>query len=193
MTCQECELALAGEERISVVDERVEAHMAGCAGCREFAVELRENSEALQAFAMETLPGLKVSAQELPGVGSVGQHGRQYVAWWAAIAAVLVLGFVSSWVMLRPRLARLSAPPVLSFKTPSAQMASAESIKQGVAQAILSPAGFETVPAPVRRHIARRPQHAPREALEINNEPRILQVKMLTDDPDVVIYWQIEN
>jgi hypothetical protein len=204
MTCQECELALAGEEqgeeRSSVIDGCVEAHMAECSACREFALELRENSDALRAFAMETLPGLKVLPQELPGVRHNGQpggrQGRQHGAWWAAVAAVVVLGFVSSWAMLRSRSARLSSPPVLSLKTPPAPMASAASIEQGaakqgvaeqgVAQAILSPAGLETVPSPVRRHVARRPQQALRE-------PRILQVKMLTDDPDVVIYWQIEN
>jgi hypothetical protein len=197
-------LALAGEEqgeeRSSVIDGQAAAHMAECSACREFAIELRENWEALRAFAMETLPGLEVSPQELPGVRHNGQpggrQGRQHGARWAAVAAVVVLGFVSSWAMLRSRSARLYSPPVLSLKTPPAPMASAASIEQGaakqgvaeqaVAQAILSPAGLETVPSPVRRRVARRPQQALRE-------PRILQVKMLTDDPDVVIYWQIEN
>jgi hypothetical protein len=40
--------------------------------------------------------------------------------------------------------------------------------------------------APVRPHIPRR---APKK----NVQPQILQVKMLTDDPDVVIYWQVAN
>jgi hypothetical protein len=39
---------------------------------------------------------------------------------------------------------------------------------------------------PVRPHIPRR---APKK----NVQPQILQVKMLTDDPDVVIYWQVAN
>jgi hypothetical protein len=184
MTCQECELTLAGEERVLVVDGRVEAHMAECSACREFAAELRENSEALQAFAMETLPGLNVSPRELPGIRPGGrpggQHGRQQSAWWAAVAAVLVLGFASTWAMFR---SRPSSPPVLPFTTASAQVTSPARIQ-------------ETVPL-VRRHVPRPPQPAPREPLktsdEISNEPRILQVKMLTDDPNVVIYWQIEN
>jgi hypothetical protein len=51
-------------------------------------------------------------------------------------------------------------------------------------------AGHSTPPVPqiepVRPRIARR---APKK----NVQPQILQVKMLTDDPDVVIYWQVEN
>ncbi len=194
MTCQECELALAGEEQSSVVDGRVEAHLAGCSACREFAVELRENSEALRAFATESMPGLKMSPRGLPGVAPGGQPGRLHAGWWAAVAAVLLLGFVSSWARLRSRAQSL---PVVSLKTPPAPMASAASVEQVVAEqsvapAILSPAGLETVP-PVRRHVARRPQPGPREPLKTSSEPRILQVKMLTDDPNVVIYWQIEN
>jgi hypothetical protein len=190
MNCQECELVLASEEWDVGVDGRVEAHLSECVACREFAVELRENSEALRAFARETLPvGPRLGQR-------VARHGAapyQRAAWRAAVAAVLVLGFVSSWAALRSRSARLSSPPVLRFQTPSAQMTSAASTKQGVAQAILPPSGFEAVPPPVKRQVARRPRQAPREALRTDNQPRILQVKMLTDDPNVVIYWQIEN
>jgi predicted anti-sigma-YlaC factor YlaD len=74
MNCQECELALAGEERSLLADGRVEAHMAECSACREFAVELRENSEALRAFSMESMPALpKVPFHATPRRQPAGQ------------------------------------------------------------------------------------------------------------------------
>jgi hypothetical protein len=156
MTCQECELALAGEDRVSSLEE----HLASCAACREFALELGANSEAMLAFAAEAMPAA-------PRI----KPRRQQVGWWAAVAAMLVLGFVSSWAILRPTRepARVS-PPVPLLATVETQVPSLER---------------PPVRLPVKRHVARQsPQRS---------EPKILQIKMLTDDPDVVIYWQIEN
>ena len=183
MNCQECELALAGEERNLVVDQHVAAHMAKCSACHKFALELRENSEALRAFAMESMPGLKVSPRELPGGAPGHQHGRQHVAWWAAVAAVLALGFVSSWAMLTSRssLSRVLPGPSARIVVP----AGAQAAPVGPWPATRSTAPLKTVPAPIRHRALSRSQP--------KDEPHILQVKMLTDDPDVVIYWQIEN
>jgi hypothetical protein len=193
MTCQECELALAGEEISPAVDERVGAHMAECSACREFAVELRANSEALRAFAMDSMPGLKVSPGlgarpwELPGVRHTGQPGGQHVPWWAAVAAVLVLGFVSSWVVLNRRSPHVPIPAsVILPGLPAAQIAS---VSSGSPQ----PSAGRNRP---RTRFRPAPASLPHLALSRSQQedaPHILQVKMLTDDPDVVIYWQIEN
>jgi hypothetical protein len=167
MTCQECELGLASEDRSDLIDR----HLAGCAACREFALELRMNVEVLGSFAREPMPALP------PGF-DIAKPRRQHVARWAAVAAALVLGFVSSWAIMR---SRSVSPPVLPGSPASAQIASVAPVEQ------------TPVVAHVRRRIARRSQPAPQAPFKVHNEPRILQVKMLTDDPDVVIYWQIEN
>jgi len=189
MTCQECELALAGEERgaerSSAVDRRVEAHMAGCAGCRAFAVDLRENSEALRAFAMEPLPAL-------PRVAFAATPRRQQIGWWAGVAAVLVLGFASLWTATRTPMGRsprvptgtvprqiASIPAIESRTEPGSESAPAHVVSNR------APARFRPAAAPIRHQAPNRSQQ--------NSESRILQIKMLTDDPDVVIYWQIEN
>jgi hypothetical protein len=151
MTCQECELALASEESVAGVDE----HLAACAACGKFAVELQSNAGAMLEFASEPMPALQ-------------RPQRQQLGWWAAIAAIVILGFVSSWAILRsPQRSTISSPPV-------PQMTSALGTSQP-----------QSPSTPVSHRKVRRSQKA--------RKPEILQVKMLTDDPDVVIYWQVSN
>lgn len=189
MTCQECELALAGEEREeerrSLVDDYVEAHIAECSACREFALELRENSEALRALAMEPLPASPKVAFAVP-------LRHQQIGWWAGVAAVLVLGFASLWFTIRMPAGRSPRVPTATAPQQIASVAALESrteprSESAPAQVVSNraPARFRKATSPMRGQVRSRSQQ--------NGESRILQIKMLTDDPDVVIYWQIEN
>jgi hypothetical protein len=145
MTCQECELLLAGDERTKIVED----HLAICAACREFALDLRANSEAMHALSTEGMPPV---ARPKP-------VRWPHVAAAIAIAAVLIL--------------MLAIP-----KKPQAPLAQIASISPPTV----------TVDAP---RIQPAAHHATRRA--VHTEPRVLQVKMLTEDPNVVIYWQIET
>jgi hypothetical protein len=178
MTCHECELALAGEEGSSAVDDRVLRHVASCVPCRELARELQENSAALQAIAMDDMPVL--SGRLTPGLAGV-HHTlvRRQFAWLAAVAAMLVIGLISSWMMVSRRSSPVTGP--VSPVSPVAPVASVES-RQEMPQADVGVRPFAT---PVRHRVAIRSRR--------KHETQILQIKMLTDDPDVVIYWQIEN
>jgi hypothetical protein len=149
MTCQECELALASEPEMDASE-----HLAACSACREFAVELRANSEAMLALAAEPMPpARRVRPARWPWVTA------------AAIAAmiVLMLAIFNKSAERAPLRARLTDAPN--------PIASAPEIQMQV--------------SPVRAHIPRR---APKKHVQ----PQLLQVKMLTADPDVVIYWQVE-
>ena len=142
MTCQECELLLAGDERTRIVED----HLAICAACREFALDLRANSEAMHALSTEAMPRvLRPKPVRWP-----------YVAAAVAIAAVLIL------MLAIPKKPQAPLAQIARITTPT------------------------MVPAqPVIHHTRKRVIH--------HEEPQILQVKMLTDDPNVVIYWQIET
>jgi hypothetical protein len=142
MTCQECELALASEENC-------DGHLAECAACREFALELRANSDAMRALGVETMPVVRPRLVRWPGV--------------VAAAGVAVAAMIAVVVMM-PR----KPVPI--------------TIAKSVVEPVVSMAQ-ETVP--VKRHVRKR--------IVKNGEPQLLQVKMLTDDPNVVIYWQIES
>lgn len=148
MTCQDCELALAGEGHL----DEIEGHLAECAKCREFAMVLRENSEVFAAFREEAMPSV------------ARRHARRWplAAAAAAIAAMFIL------MMVHPK---SQAPPDETAAAIVMNVVPQVSVVPGV--------------KPVKR---RAPKQPAKKA-----QPQILQVKMLTDDPDVVIYWQIEN
>ena len=159
MTCQECELALAGEER----SESVDRHLAVCPKCREFAVDLRENCEVFAAFGAEAF-----RLERTPAISRPGWIQWQWAAAGMAIAAMLALALgLRTFLPRSPRIQNVPAQP--------AQLAVVEA------------------PLPQIRPVVAAVRHrAPRPSPK-RREPKILQVKMLTDDPDVVIYWQIEN
>ena len=54
MNCQECEWLIASDEPSRSCDE----HLATCVACRELAVELQANSEAMLSFAAEPMPSV---------------------------------------------------------------------------------------------------------------------------------------
>jgi hypothetical protein len=159
MTCQECELLLARDDSSQAYDElsqECDDHLARCAACREFAVELRANSEAMLSLAAEPMPALR---------------RPQPVRWptrltWVAAAAMAAM-IILSLILVKPH-----GTVVTTIET-------TEPI--ATTSPVIPPQA-----APVRPHIPRR---APKK----NVQPQILQVKMLTDDPDVVIYWQVAN
>jgi len=224
MTCRECQLALASEDRESLRgaiadegeaartaweaacgdfatewreglqglrDERAASHLAWCSTCQEFAMELRENSAALRELGTDPIPALPKVAF------NVAPRDRPS-AWWpaaaAGIAAMLMLGFVTSWKIINRHSPRVPvASSVLSHGSPAEELASGE-----------APAQVRAAALPTRPRAASRSrqdlsqqdlsQRASQEdSSQPDREPRILQVKMLTDDPNVVIYWQIEN
>jgi hypothetical protein len=166
MTCQECELALASEAGEAVEEHRdlIDRHLAECAACREFAAELGENGDTFAAFSRDPIPPLSIR---------VSRPRPVQWQWAAAIAAMLVLALTIALSMTSSRRIRPAsgAPvPQIAASYPAAEPSS-------------------PVITPVRHQAPRKSQSNPAQ----KNEPRILQVKMLTDDPDVVIYWQIEN
>ncbi len=153
MTCQECELALAGEDRVAGVEE----HLATCAACGEFAVELRSNAGAMLALAAESMPPVR---------------RPQPVRWPARL----------TWVAAA---AAIAAMILLTFAIPKERTPSRSRLTGGPAIAVNGMAPVLQM-EPVKTH---KPRRVPRK----NVQPEILQVKMLTDDPSVVIYWQIES
>jgi len=167
MTCQECELALASEPGAAAEEhhELVDRHLAECAACREFAGDLRENCGVFAAFFTEPVPPVSIRLAARPR--------RVRWQWAAAIAAMLVLALTITFEKRSGRRIRPAAD------APVPQIAANH------------PAAEPSLPVitPVLHRAPRKPRSIPAQ----KKEPRILQVKMLTDDPDVVIYWQIEN
>jgi hypothetical protein len=160
MTCQECELLLAEDERTAAV----ETHLGECAECRALALELAANAEALKALRDHEMPALTLRA---------GRSVRHWVRAPAAAAAVVLLALGVSRL---DRKAPGPAPePAVETRPPT--------VAPVVAPPAEPPALARTRPSAARKQVA-APKPPPQE------EP--LLVKMLTPDPDVVIYWLIE-
>jgi hypothetical protein len=140
----------------------VEDHLRECAKCRALAEELRENSIALAAMREDS-----VVEQALASNGGFSPRRRPRIWIPAAVAAALVL-----LALGLPRRRREVPPPPVPV----------------VAAA---PAPTLVEDASVGAAAARKPRRRPVEPEPAQPEETFM-VKMLTPDPDVVIYWIVE-
>jgi anti-sigma factor RsiW len=171
MSCPKFELpiALYVENDLAEAEARVvEAHLDACDGCRVFAGEMRQSQGMLKALRSEFVEDFvfdEVRARTLDGIS----RDRKAVAWGRyAIAAGLVLALLAGWMWRARPGAKLDLPPM-------AAVTARPPFEQAKASPIAHPA----------RKLARR------RAPSFKAEP--LVVKMITDDPDVVIYWLVDQ
>ena len=164
----------AGGDLSAAESAQVVRHLGECPECRMFAAGLRESLELLQDAAREPVAPAHFAAVRARVLSQLEQAPR---AWWrstwlygvAAAAAVLLL-----LAALRPP-APASAPPRhLARYAPPVSVEAAPPVP-------LPPV------APAVHHSRRRPRVIP-AVVRTDPGPPIV-VKLLTDDPDVVIYW----
>jgi len=176
MNCREWEerLALyAGNDLGAAERAALERHLSECAGCQVFLSGLKDSLERLKEAHEDPLAEphfAAVRARVLSGL----RHERQWRRWvWglAGVAAVLVLA-----VAPLLRLGRRETPPA------------------PVAVVTRPPA--PPVEKPVVERRIRRVKHFRPRAVPPATKPsqpatpaEPFVVKLLTDDPDVVIYW----
>jgi hypothetical protein len=125
--------------------------------------DMRANSEALRAMGSETLLIGSVRHRVLDRIG-----GSRRIVWAAALAAAAVI--VVMFGVVRSVSPERVPPPQVNYTAgkPKIELPAVEK----------------------PRFVARAPRRAPVQ-LAAKSEP--LVVKMLTDDPDVVIYWLVNG
>jgi anti-sigma factor RsiW len=177
MSCDKFEplIALYIEDDLAQAEAQVvESHLAACDPCREFAAEMRESQAALKALRTEFVDDA-VLLQVRTEVLSAASHSHRVVAWPRyAVAAGLVLALLAAWMWQMWSKARLEPRPIVA--------------------SVSAPPLPATVPAPqARTHtgVARVRRHRPQATPVFKSEP--LVVKMITDDPQVVIYWLVDQ
>ncbi|HEY7338041.1 MAG TPA: hypothetical protein VH639_24350 [Bryobacteraceae bacterium] len=141
----------------------LEEHLLECAECRALARDLNENSVALTAMREDP-----VVEQALACNGGFSRRARPRIWIPAAVAAGLIL-LALVWPRHRERATPPAPAPVLA-----ALPEPAPAIAAPIATAVVRKK---------RRQIAKPKPAAPEEEL---------MVKMLTPDPDVVVYWIVE-
>ena len=171
MNCADWEERIASETESAGLEE----HLRECERCREFARELDENRKAL---AEVTVPAAAFDAVRLR-VRSEIEARKRRTAWWtwsavgaAACAAVLTVSLIlpSTKSPAAPKMPRIAANPPKIERTPA------------------------YVPVVAKAHRVRH-VHSGRLAAKVAPAQQVepLVVKMLTNDPNVIIIWLVNE
>jgi len=171
MTCSDWEARIAlysGGDLAFEEGAEVERHLAGCAGCREFRQGLEETLALMRAVHAGPLASADYSAVRAGVLERIDRRRRHAWAlvWAGGLAAAMALGLL--FFVPRPR----PVEPLQFALTPPAA----------------SPPVRTEMPAPRRRRVRRT---HPGPAIAPASEPFV--VKLVTDDPDVVIYWIVDD
>jgi predicted anti-sigma-YlaC factor YlaD len=169
-TCLDWEQEVAGDSESAELAE----HLRACESCREFAQELEKNQTALRAIEVHPAAFDAVRRRVL---GEIEGERRRTKWWsWSAVAAAAFLAVICFFYAVR-RWPTPGAPTPLTAR--------------------MDPPRIERTPPPVRQ-VAPRPRIHPRFAPDVGKatsaektEP--LVVKMLTDDPNVIIIWLVDQ
>jgi hypothetical protein len=140
-------------------------HMGECDDCRTLAREIRFNADALASL----------QGEELAAKPFVYPRRSFRPIWGLAAAAALVLG--------------LGLPRLFDREVPAIPEVTPPVIQAKVELPVPAPEITKRTQAPVRRL---KPRPEPETALPVEEPAQPLLVKMLTPDPDVVIYWLID-
>jgi len=198
MNCTEWEREIARESESVDLEE----HLLVCAQCRDFAGELERNRAALQAVEIHPAAFDAVRLRVLGEIRAKKQRG----AWWvgsavaaaACVAMLCALVVLQSWKNPAPPKPLIAAknPPKIEW-TPAPVQPSALSVLQvdvalsgKVAGAATDQNGFQLDGGNNSGHHHFGPVSASRGPAH-NSEP--LVVKMLTNDPNVIIIWFVDQ
>lgn len=170
MNCSrwERQLALLVEGDLGEREARqVEEHLAACPACREFLEELRQSQAALRELGGEEVDGVALAAVRQRVLAEVESRKPAWVfglRWWHAVPVGVAAALMA--VVLWLRVPEVEPPPAMAVWAPPA------------------PELVRSAPPPAVRKVPEIKPAAPTEPL---------LVKFFTDDPDVVIYWIIDQ
>jgi hypothetical protein len=167
MNCREWEEAIAlyaGGDLDGRRSLEVERHLAGCAGCQIFASGMLECLEEARAAHREEIAAVHFAAVRARVLAKL-QPAPWWRRGWLPVAAMAAVACCALWLAaVNQRIRRPVPPPQVALAHPPAP---------------------PLVPArAVLRSHALRPR--PRRPAAREGE---LIVRIVTDDPDVVIYW----
>jgi anti-sigma factor RsiW len=171
MNCagREKRIALAVEGDLPAREAaELERHLGECAACRAFAGELRESQAALKELCAETVDAAVLDAIRGRVMAQVAAQRAPASAfgwrWMWAPACAAALALVMLWPAEAPEL-----PPL--------------------------PAPVAAIPAAPPPPVIRQPRAVLRAAAPERPQQPVppLMMRIVTDDPGVVIYWIVES
>jgi len=166
MNCAKFEplIALYVESDLPAGDARlVEAHLETCQDCREFASEMRDSQAALKELRMDFVEESALQEVRAEVLNRLSAP-RRTAAWPKyAVAAMVLAGLWAGWLWRAQPVAPLAVQP---------------------RAAVIAPPPVIPRVRPVRVS-----KHRARAVPAFKSEPML--VKIVTDDPQVVIYWLV--
>jgi hypothetical protein len=161
------------EQQIAVESQRAELaeHLKICERCREFARELEQNAVALREL---TIPPAAFATVRQRVISEIQVKDRRTMWWtWSAVAAAACLAILCVSYVL-PRLQKPVPPvPVL---------------------AKIIPPKIEWTPQPVTHRVHHKSSgRSLAQAAPVRKTEPLAVVKMLTDDPNVIIIWLVDQ
>lgn len=163
MNCADWEQQIASELETT----ELEQHLAACGGCREFAGELEKNRAALCEFSVHPAMLSNVRQRVL---GEIQAKKRRAMAWAWSAAAAMACAAILCVLYVAPR-----------FEIPVGPKA---------ILADMHPPKIEWTPRVVHTASSGR---SFAQARPVRQTEPIVAVKMLTDDPNVIIIWLIDQ
>ncbi len=164
----------------------VSRHLRTCPHCQDFAEKLQASQSFLRELAGETPDEAALQEVRVGVLNRLRTEAapKAFPVWRFALGAALAAMLAFAAIMLRRS---ASAPPVqaTAIMQPPAAM---KAMRQAIAA---PPNSLIQSPKRVRTATARKSfSGAPRERARQRPEP--LMVKLYTDNPNVVIYWQVD-
>lgn len=184
MSCPKFErlIALSVEGDLDARNAKlVQEHLGECAACRELREELLGSQAVLKALNEDAIDPAVLGAVRRRVLERIEDtRPSWWLAWrWKHAVAVGLTAVVLAGVVLWPE-RRVPPPPA---PAPMAE------VREPVAEHASEQRGAD--PGIERRPVRKAVKHVPRKPAPPRGEP--LVVKMLTDDPDVVIVWLIDQ
>ena len=178
----------------------MEEHLASCPACRTFRTELADSQARFRTLIdepvnVEALDKIREAVLVRTRRGSKTAGGKRPLmpAWAYTAAAVLLIALIG-WTALRPspeaepvRTAQVEAVPEEPEVLPAPEVAPPEPVTQPEPVAV---AAITEAPAPPAPAIVETETVVADATL---NRTQSLTVKLLTDDPNVVIYWVVDQ
>ena len=180
MTCSDWQFRIASESE----DPALAEHLNDCEACREFARDLAENAAALRSIAVDPKAYTAVRARVLASV-----RPRRRFAWlWAASAAAAACAVVVWFAILLPS----PAPPNIAHIAPPGEASAPLRPPLGMGDPWQAAKTRVIVPRPLASGSHRRTRPGSLIA-QAPAQESLTAIKLLTDDPNVVIIWLVEK
>jgi hypothetical protein len=183
--CSEKLVALYVEEDLSgAARVRVEAHLKECSSCWDLAEDLKESQSLFKSIREDVPDAAALSAVRERVLREAG--GNESMTWLervffglrrkTALAgfALLMVGSGALWFSRKPEV--VPAPPVMVTVQP-----------------VPEPQREALKPAPAPKRVRRRGPAPEAVLVAAREEPRQIAMKFYTDDPNVIIYWLVDE